>query len=95
MNYYALFYQVVDDYIIRRAEYRDEHLTLAKKAYEKGHLILAGAFSDPPDGALLVFKASDKSVVEDFVKNDPYANNGLVTNWEIREWTVVIGSDLD
>lgn len=93
MNYYALFYQVVDDYILRRAQYREEHLKLAKEFYDNGNLILAGALTDPPDGALLVFKASDKSVVEDFVTNDPYVKNGLITKWEIRQWTVVIGNN--
>lgn len=93
MNYYALFYHVVDDYISRRAQYRDDHLKLAEEAHKKGELIIAGAFSDPPDGALLVFKASDKSVVEEFVNNDPYVKNGLVIRWEIRKWTVVIGNN--
>lgn len=93
MNYYALFYQVVDDYILRRAQYREEHLILGKEANDNGNLILAGALTDPPDGALLVFKASDKSVVEDFVTNDPYVKNGLITKWEIRQWTVVIGNN--
>lgn len=93
MNYYALFYHVVNDYITRRAQYREEHLKLAMEANRNGELVIAGAFSDPPDGALLVFKASDKSIVEDFVKNDPYVKNGLVTRWEIRVWKVVIGNN--
>ena len=93
MNYYALIYYVVDDYVARRAQYREDHLALARASQRRGELILGGAFSDPPDRALLVFKASDKTVVEDFVRNDPYVINGLVTRWEIRPWTVVIGPD--
>lgn len=91
MNYYALFYNVVDDYITRRAQFRDDHLKLANEAHKNGELIIAGAFNNPPDGALLVFKAIDKNIVEEFVKNDPYVKNGLVKSWEIREWNVVIG----
>jgi uncharacterized protein YciI len=56
-------------------------------------MILAGAFSDPPDIALLIFHVPNKSVIEDFIKKDPYVNNGLVTKWEIRKWTVVIGDE--
>jgi uncharacterized protein YciI len=93
MNYYALIYHLVDDYITRRAQYREEHLGLAKKANQNGELILAGAFSDPPDSALLIFRVTDKSVIEEFVRNDPYVINGLVTRWEIRQWTVVIGNE--
>jgi len=54
-------------------------------------MILAGVFSNPPDKALLIFHIPDKSIIEDFIKKDPYVNNGLVMKWEIREWTVVIG----
>ena len=90
MDYYLLFYHVVDDYVARRAQFRDEHLRLARAAHERGELILGGALSDPADAALLVFRAADKAVVEDFVQADPYVINGLVKKWEIRPWTVVI-----
>ena len=92
MNYYALIYYVVDDYIVQRTTYRDEHLRLAGEAKYRGELVMAGAFSDPADRALLIFRASDRSVVEGFIKRDPYVINGLVTRWEIRPWTVVVGN---
>jgi uncharacterized protein YciI len=57
-------------------------------------LVLGGAFADPADGAAIVFKVEDKAKLEDFVKNDPYVVNGLVSGWRIREWTVVVGSAL-
>ena len=76
----------------RRGQFRDEHLKLARELNEKNELILAGAFSDPPDTALLIFKVANKSVIENFVKKDPYVKNGLIAKWEIRPWTVVIGS---
>lgn len=88
--YYALFYETAPDYLERRPTFRQEHLALATEAFRRGVLRLAGAFQ-PPDGALLVFQAGDRSAVEEFVRNDPYVKNGLVTSWRIREWTVVIG----
>jgi uncharacterized protein YciI len=75
----------------RRTEFREEHLGMAKQLNERGELLLGGAFADPPDKALLVFHVADKSVVEDFVSKDPYVKNGLIKEWEIRAWTVVIG----
>jgi len=92
MNYYALIYHLVDDYMDRRGQFREEHLKLAKESNERGEMILAGAFSDPPDKALLIFKAADKSSIENFIRKDPYAKNGLIAKWEIRPWTVVIGN---
>lgn len=90
--WWLLEYEVVDDYLERRGEFRAEHLALATAAHERGALVLAGAF-DPPDGAALVFRTEDRSVVEAFVDADPYVGNGIVTSWRIRSWTVVVGAD--
>ncbi|MEJ8804169.1 hypothetical protein [Pontibacter sp. H249] len=53
--YYILFYKTVADYIERRTQYRAEHLALAQKAKESGHIVMAGALAEPADGAVLVF----------------------------------------
>jgi uncharacterized protein YciI len=95
MNYYLLEYHVVDDYVARRAEFREEHLRLVREAHSRSELILAGALTDPADRALLVFRSPDQKVVEEFVSNDPYIKNGLVARWEIRPWNVVIGRSND
>jgi len=93
MSYYVLLYHVVDNFISRRAPYRRDHLRLAQEAQRRGELLLAGALSDPPDGALLVFHVRDRVIVENFARNDPYVMNGLVARWEVRPWTVVIGNE--
>src|SRR5216683_4621013 len=92
MAYYALFYQVVDDFIARRAAFRDEHLRLAREARARGELLLAGALADPP-GALIIFQADSPAVAEAFARQDPYVKNGLVTTWKVRNWTVVVGNE--
>src|SRR6185369_12397745 len=93
MKYFALFYYVVDDFVSRRATYREEHLRRVREAHRSGDLLLAGAFTDPADRALLVFRAAGRSAVEEFARNDPYVTSGLVTRWEVRRWAVVIGDD--
>lgn len=93
MQYFVLSYEVVDDYVERRAQFREQHLAQAQAAHERGEMVMGGALADPVDGALTIFRAADASVVEDFVRNDPYVINGLVTNWTIRQWTVVIGGE--
>jgi uncharacterized protein len=92
VSYYVLRYDLIEDYLERRAALRDEHLRLATAAFERGELILAGALSDPVDQALLVFHTPDRAVVEAFARDDPYVVNGLVTHWEVRDWTVVVGN---
>ena len=91
--YYILFYKTVDNYVERRAPFRDGHLSLAQQAAKNGSLIMAGALADPADGAVLVFKGDTPAVAEDFVKNDPYVKNGLITEWNIRPWTLVVGGE--
>ena len=93
MNYYALIYETVDDYVTRRAQFREMHLLLARGARERGELVLGGAFDDPVDRALLVFRVDDKSKVEEFARKDPYVVNGLVKKWEVRSWKVVVGEE--
>jgi uncharacterized protein len=90
VKHYLLIYHVIEDYVARRAPFREEHLRLAREAQSRGELILGGALADPVDMALLVFRAKDASAAEAFVQNDPYVKNGLIKKWEIRPWTVVI-----
>ena len=92
MKHFLLMYELADNYLERRAEFREEHLGMAWAAHEKGDLVLGGAFTDPADTALLLFKAESKDTVEQFAKNDPYVINGLVKSWRVREWNTVAGS---
>jgi hypothetical protein len=93
MPYFILFYETADNYIEKRAPFRSQHLERAREAHARGELLLAGALADPSDRAVLVFRAPDRQVVEQFAEQDPYVLNGAVTRWEVRPWTVVIGND--
>ena len=89
--YFLLLYDFVENIVERRAPYREEHLKLARAAQGRNELLLGGAFSDTVDGAVLVFRSDAASAVEEFVRQDPYVRNGLVTKWRIRPWNVVTG----
>jgi uncharacterized protein len=89
--HWLLLYELVDDYLERRTPLRPEHLGLAQAAHERGDLVMAGALSDPADGAVLVFRGDDASAAEAFAQADPYVREGLVRAWQVRPWTVVIG----
>jgi uncharacterized protein len=89
--HYLLFYDLVDGYIEKRGVFREQHLALARAAHDRGELVLAGAFSKPADGAVLVFKGDSPAAAEAFARADPYVKNGLVKGWRVRPWTVVIG----
>lgn len=90
-KHYLLMYDLVDDYLERRAAYRDEHLKLAREAQERGELLLGGAFADPADHAVLLFEGESPEAAESFARRDPYVTRGIVTHWRVREWTTVVG----
>jgi uncharacterized protein YciI len=89
-----LFYDIVENYVERRAPFRDEHLALAKRAYECGDLAMGGALADPVDGVVIVFRGPSTEAAEAFAKADPYVKNGLVKSWRVRKWNTVIGEGI-
>ena len=89
--HFLLFYDYVPDVLERRGPLRAAHVALAQAAQQRGELILGGALADPVDSAVLLFDCESASVVEQFVRDDPYVQGGLVTRWRIRPWTTVVG----
>lgn len=87
--HYLLFYDVVDDYVTKRAPFRWAHLDKIRGAHERGELVMAGALTEPADGAVIVFRTQEAA--EAFAKVDPYVANGLVSSWKVRKWVTVAG----
>jgi len=93
--HYLLMYDVVDDYVERRAPHRREHIALAREAVARGDLVLGGALASPADGVVLLFRGNSPAAAEAFAQSDPYVRNGIVTRWRVREWTTVVGRDAE
>jgi uncharacterized protein YciI len=89
--HYILFYDVVDDYVTKRAPHRAAHLALVMEAHARGELVLAGALASPADGAVLVFRGPTPRFAEEFAAKDPYVVHGVVKSHRVREWTTVVG----
>ncbi|MFM0738512.1 YciI-like protein [Paraburkholderia xenovorans] len=89
--HYLLIYDLVPDYLERRAAYRDAHLKLAWAAAARGELQLGGALADPTDTAVLLFEGDSPAAAEAFANADPYVTSGLVARWQVRAWTTVVG----
>lgn len=87
-----LIYDLADDYLERRADFRSAHLALAWQAADRGDLVLGGALAEPANQAYLLFKGDTPAAAEAFAAADPYVANGLVKRWQVRMWTTVVGS---
>mmetsp|Transcript_2061 Transcript_2061/g.6453 ORF Transcript_2061/g.6453 Transcript_2061/m.6453 type:complete len:264 (+) Transcript_2061:184-975(+) len=90
-TFHLLLYHYVDDAVNLRKPYRQAHLDLAQLAVGRGELLLGGALAQPVDGGILVFDG-DAEMAKSFAERDPYVQNGIVTDWHVREWTVVAGA---
>jgi len=89
--HYLLMYDVIPEYASRRLPYRKAHFDYAAPYVERGELLLGGALANPVDGAILLFQGSGPEVAEQFARDDPYVKAGLVSEWQVREWTTVVG----
>ena len=90
-NYYVLQYETGEDFVDRRAPYRTEHLGLVREAHARGDVLMGGALGEPPEGAMIIFRADSPEVAEAFARVDPYVTSGVITRWTVRRWHVVIG----
>ena len=89
--HYLLMYDLADDYLERRGEFRAVHVKLAWEAAARGELQLAGALEEPVDLAVLLFVGESPEVAEAFARADPYVHAGLVKRWRVRAWRTVVG----
>ena len=92
MKHFLLFYDVVPEYEERRKPFRAAHFEHARAAAARGDLVLGGAFANPIDGAVILFRSESPAAAAEFATNDPYVLNGLVKRWYVREWTTVVGA---
>ena len=83
-----LFYDYVPDIVERRGPFRDAHLALLREWAADGRMLAAGALGDPPAGAIIVF--DDGADVSAYVAADPYVEAGLVSDWWVAPWRVVV-----
>ena len=81
-----LTYTYVPDMQERRRPYREGHLALIRAWKDDGRILLAGAMGNPAR-ALFVLRGPEDA--HEFVKTDPYARNGLVTQWNAEPLVVV------
>lgn len=56
--HFLLFYEVTPDYLVRRGEYRAEHLALAWQFADRGELLLGGRSATPSTARSCSFAAT-------------------------------------
>jgi uncharacterized protein YciI len=89
---FVLLYESADDVAAKAPRHFPAHLARIKEFQSRGEILMVGTFADPQaQGAMSVFPTRES--VEAFVADDPFLINGVVKNYEIREWNEILTAD--
>ncbi|CAN5729352.1 YciI-like protein [soil metagenome] len=91
MKLFTALIDYPDDVLERRAPHRAAHLAYMEDLRQNHRALMGGAFADPVDGAIIVYRAETVEEVRQIMREDPYGKAGLFDQVRIREWTVVVG----
>jgi uncharacterized protein len=82
---YVLLYESADNVLEKAPLHFEAHSARGQDFHERGSLVAYGPFGDPQSqGSMAVF--TTREAAEEFVREDPFVLNGVVRDWQIREW---------
>lgn len=73
---------------------RPVHRAYAQSLRAAGRLLVAGPFADD-SGAILVYEAGSADEVHELIARDPYQQRGVFVGAEVKQWSVIAGSDVE
>lgn len=89
MAKYILWGSYCDNVLEKRAPYREAHLNGLAKQKEAGILITIGPTQDLTK-VFGIYEAEDENTVRQLIESDPYWQNGIWTEYQIKEWIQAI-----
>ncbi|MGO4249200.1 YciI family protein [Micrococcaceae bacterium Sec5.1] len=90
MTVFAVEYVYVAESGALRDEARPSHRAWLGNLAEDGTLLASGPYGDGA-GALLIFKSADEAELNDLLKQDPFAEAGVIAGIRTTEWDPIIG----
>lgn len=91
MSLYAVRYHYSDD-TAGRDEHRPAHREFLSGLAEEGVVVASGPLLDGAAEALLLLEGESPEQIRELLRDDPFAQQGIIESVEVREWDVVIGS---
>jgi hypothetical protein len=88
MTKYIMWGSYCDNVAERRAPYRQAHLDGLSKHKNEGLLITVGPTKDLTK-VFGIYEAENEEIVRALIEADPYWQNGIWTEYEIKEWIQV------
>jgi len=82
---YVMLYESADDVASKAPPHFPAHKARLDEFHARGDLLMVGTFGDPQtQGSMAIFRT--REAAEEFVRDDPFVLNGVVKNYEIRDW---------
>lgn len=78
-----------DNVVEKRAPYRQAHLDGLAHQKESGMLLTIGPTKDLTQ-CFGIYDAEDEAIVRQLIEADPYWQNGIWTDYQVKEWIQAI-----
>ena len=85
MAKYVIWGSYCEDVLEKRAPYRQAHLDGLAAQKEAGVLITIGPTKDLTK-VFGIYEAEDEATVRQIIEADPHWQNGIWTEYDVREW---------
>jgi len=82
---YVMFYELSPDGLTKVQANFPAHQSRLMEFHQKGTLLMAGPYGNPPIGAIGIF--TSREAAEDFISGDPFVLNGVVGKHGIHQWS--------
>ena len=84
-----IFYEMAADGMAKAPASFAAHRARLDEFHQRGTLLMAGPYGNPPVGALGVFTSQEAA--EEFAAGDPFVLNGVVGRYTFQPWNEVLG----
>lgn len=85
MPKFVIWGSYCENVIEKRAPYRQAHLDGLNKQKEAGILVTIGPTADLSQ-VFGIYDAANESEVRQLIESDPYWQNGIWTEYQVKEW---------
>lgn len=76
----------------RRQRVRPTHREYLQRLLDEGKIHESGPFTDD-SGSIVIYNVESLADAQELLANDPFTREGVITNSNLREWTVVFAAD--
>ena len=74
---------------VREQPFWDEHAKFIDQLVDEGFILMGGPLVDE-GGSLLILNAQDENEVREKLKNDPWAEHGILRLETVKRWEIFI-----